>query len=150
MFFKNLSFPDFQSIEPVAQLIENAIKLLITICLARLVPDWCWIDWICFSIDWILFSTNWNSIWKCFKEAFLMCSSHFSNFSNSFLHYSSSTNRIQAKFVTFFLKFLKGFCLFVLVSIFYPFFFNLFTIFMHFSCILVEIFKLILFGVFEF
>ena len=43
-FLKNLFFPDFQSIEPVARPIENAIKILVTICLAQSVLDWCWID----------------------------------------------------------------------------------------------------------
>ena len=37
----NLFFPDFWSIKSVAWPIENAIKTLVTICLARLVLDWC-------------------------------------------------------------------------------------------------------------
>ena len=40
MFFKNLIFPDFQLIELVAQPIENVIKTLVTIYLARSMLDW--------------------------------------------------------------------------------------------------------------
>ena len=40
MFFKNLIFPYCQSIESVAQPIEIVIKILVWICLARLVLNW--------------------------------------------------------------------------------------------------------------
>ena len=40
LLFKNPIFPDFWSIEYVARLIEIAIKILVTICLARLMLDW--------------------------------------------------------------------------------------------------------------
>ena len=55
-FFKNLFFLDFRSTELVAQLIENAIRILVTICLARLVLDrsrlkvpWFWCK-TCFNV----------------------------------------------------------------------------------------------------
>ena len=43
-FFKKLIFPNFQSIESVARLIEIAIKFLIWICLTRLAFNWCSIN----------------------------------------------------------------------------------------------------------
>ena len=39
LFFKDLSFLDFRSIEAISRLIEIAIKILVWICLARLVLD---------------------------------------------------------------------------------------------------------------
>ena len=50
--------------------------------------------------------------------------------SPSFLDWSTS----NLFFVIFFLIFLKGFCLQVLIRPYYPFFFILFTFFMHFRC----------------
>ena len=67
MFFKNLIFPDFRSIESVAWPIEIATKNLVWICLARSLLDWCWINQICFSIDWTYFSTDWKSVKEFFK-----------------------------------------------------------------------------------
>ena len=87
-FFKNFKILDFQLIEVASRSIKIVIKNLVWIYLAWSMHDWCWIDRIYFSINRSLFSTNWNLIWKCFKEAFLTCSSHFSNFSKSFYTFS--------------------------------------------------------------
>ena len=49
--FQKTNFPNFWSIEPVARPIENAIKILVTICLTRSVLDWCYINQNWSSID---------------------------------------------------------------------------------------------------
>ena len=94
LFFKNLIFPDFRSIEVVARPIEIAIKNLVWICLARSVLDWCSIDWIYFSIDRSSISTDRYSNSECFKKSFLTCSSLFSKLFKHFSHYFSLTNPI--------------------------------------------------------
>ena len=112
MFFKNLIFEDFWLIEPVAWPIENAIKILVTICLARSVLDWSTIFW---PIE------NWPV--SFLKDFSLTFSSHFSNLFKSFFPFLARP--IQSKFfflVAFCLKSSKGFCLLAWVSLFYPFF----------------------------
>ena len=44
LFFKTVTFPYFRSIEVIAWPIEIAIKILVWICLAQSVLDWCSID----------------------------------------------------------------------------------------------------------
>ena len=72
---------------------------------------------------------------KVFKKSFF---SHvfftLFNFPKSFLLSLFDWSTSNLFFVIFFLSFLKGFCLQVSVCPFYPFFFFLFTYFMHFRC----------------
>ena len=82
---KKIEFSNFWSIKSESRPIKNAIKILVTICLARLVLDWCWIDQIYSSIDWSLFSTDWIFVWRCFKKSFLKCSSYLFKIYKHFL-----------------------------------------------------------------
>ena len=98
--------------------------------------DWCW--------------TDRNSVLRCFKKSFLTCSSHFfKNFSNTF-HCFFSIDPIWAYFVVFFPIFLNYLCLQVQVRPFYPFFFSLFTIFMHLHAFFSKSFEHGIFGNFDF
>ena len=82
--------------------------------------------------DRICFSTNQKLVREFLKKAFLTCSSHCSHFFKKLSLFSSLTNPLQVNFCCFLPKFSQGFCLQVPVRHFYPFFFILFTFFMHF------------------
>ena len=85
LFFKNLIFLDFRSIELVAQLIENAIKILVWIWPFRSLLDCFWINRGHFR----LIESNFQSI-ENRKESFwklwvFTCSITFKLFQNTFL-----------------------------------------------------------------
>ena len=69
-----------------------------------------------------------------FKKLFLSRILHFIQFFKNLFAFSLRLIHLKPIFVIFFLIFLKGFCLQVPVCPFYPFFFILFTYFMHFRC----------------
>ena len=94
LFFKNFKIPYFWSIKAIARSIEIALKILVWICLARLVLNWCSIDRIYFLIDRSSILTDRNSKSECFKKVFLTCSSLFSNLFKNVSHFFSSTDRI--------------------------------------------------------
>ena len=119
MFFKNLIFEDFWLIEPVAWPIENEIKILVTICLARSVLDWCWIDRLFFDRSKI---GQW-----VFKKIFLSRFLHtFQIFSKAFS--LSLLDRSNLSFFFFFGRFLpkifKRFLSSSLSKSLLPFFFH--------------------------
>ena len=140
-FSKNLFFQIFNR----SNLLLDRSKMRLKFWIQFSWLDQCSIGARSIEIDFRLIQSNFRPIknWsKSFlKQAFLMCSSLYSNFSKSFLR-SLSLRLIHFKsfFVIFFLISLKGFYLQVPVRPFYPFFFILFTYFMHFSCIIDEIF----------
>ena len=72
LFFKNLIFPDFRSIAPVARLIEIVIKNLVWICPFRLVLDRCWINW---RHVWLI-ESNFRSIKNRIESFFKIMSFH--------------------------------------------------------------------------
>ena len=78
-----------------------------------------------------IFSTDQKSVREFFKRLFSRDSSHCSFFFKSFLSLLLGLIHLKSIFVIFFLIFLKGFCLQVLIRPYYPFFFILFTFFMH-------------------
>jgi len=128
MFFKNLFFLDFRSIEPVAWPIENVIKIMVWICLARLMLDR---SKLIFDRSNLIFDILKFVLWvfkKIFSQVFFTL---FKSFQKLF-DCSCSTDPIWAYFVVLFLIFLRYLCLQVQVRPFYPYFFSLFTIFMHF------------------
>ena len=98
LFFKKLVFLEFRSIKPVSQPIEIAIKILIWLCVFRLVLDCYWINRMYFrSIE--------NRIESFFKTFVF----HYSNlFENTFSLYSIGL-RVKARFLSFLTKFLQGF-----------------------------------------
>ena len=130
-------FPDFWSIEPIARPIEIAIKILVWICLARSLLDWCWIDWMWFSIDRTHFLTNQKSFREFFKTWAFHMFFTISNFSKSYFLSLFDQSRFMTIFCRFPSKFSQGFWRLVLVRPFYPFFFSLISFFMHFR----EIFR---------
>ena len=91
LFLKNLSIQDFRPIEFVARPIENTIKNLVWIYLARLVLNWYSIDWIYFSIDQSLILTNRNSVYECFKKELFSRVLHFIQTFQALHSYFSST-----------------------------------------------------------
>ena len=122
-FSKNLIFSDFQSIEPVAQPIEIAIKNLVWICLTRLMLDR---SNVIFDRSNLIFDHS-KIVQRVFlKHKFFMCSSLFQTFSKTFWLSLSSTGPSQAEFCCFPSNFFKGFCLLAPVRPFYPSFFCLF------------------------
>ena len=133
MFFKILIFPDFQSTEPVAWLIELVIKNLVWICLACSLLDWCWIDQTYFLTDRKSvreFFKTWDfhvffTISKVFKKLFSL---------------SSIDPDSLSIFCRFPLNFSQDFCHLAPVRLFYPFFFGLISLFMHFFMYFREIF----------
>ena len=94
---------------------------------------------------------DWSNIGQwVFKQVFLSRAPHtFKLFSKALSLYLLNRS-ILSEVCRFLPKFSQGFCHLVFVSHFYPLFFILFTIFMHFTCILHEIFELNIFGVFDF
>ena len=110
MFFKNLIFPNFQSIEPVARLIEIVIKNLVWICLARSMLDWCWIDRMCFrSIEPIFrLIENWSK--SFLKHELFTWSSLFQSFQEAILSLFDRS-RFKDKFLSFSLNFFSSFLL---------------------------------------
>ena len=131
MFFKKLLFPDFRSTEPVAWLIENAINILVTICLAQSVLDW---SKLVFDRSNLIFDRSKFGLKVFLKKLFLSRILHFIQLFKNLFAFSLWLIHLKPIFVFFFLIFLKGFCLQVPVCPFYPFFFILFTYFMHFRC----------------
>ena len=132
LFIKNFNFSNFQSIECIFRPIENAFKILVWICLARLVLNWCLINRIYFSINRTPISTDWNSKVKSFKKLIPHVFFSISKAFQAFSYFLSSINPLWGIFVVFFHKFLQGFCPQALVRLLYHFFFNLITCFMHF------------------
>ena len=111
LFFKKLVFPEFPSIEFVSWPIEIAIKILGLV--------------LCVSINRKLYREFF------FKNLlFLMCSSLFKLFKNTFSLYSIGS-RLLARFLSFPPKFLQGFSPLRPVRPFYP----SFCIYFHVSCI---------------
>ena len=107
LFFKNLIFPNFQSIELVVRSIEIAIKNLVWIYPFRLVLDRCWINWRHFwSIE-----SNFRSIKNCIESFFKTLSFHvfftIQTFSKLFLSLSLSLLSVKdskLNFLSFSLK----------------------------------------------
>ena len=85
-------------------------------------------------------NTNRKSLREFFKTSFFTCSSLFQTFQKASLSLSSNDPDSSQIFVVFLPNFSQGFCLLVQVRHFYPLFFVLFLYFMHFSCILRDIF----------
>ena len=89
------------------------------------------------EIDFRSIKSNFRQIENCSKnfskQAFLTCSSLYSNFSKSFLLSLFVRSSSSQFFFVFFLFFLKVFFLQVPIRPFYSFFFILFTYFMHFK-----------------
>ena len=130
MFFKNLIFPYFRLIKPVARLIEIAIKNLVRISLAWSLLDWCWINRICFSINRTYFSTNRKSVWEFFKNiSFSRVLHYFKTFQKAFWLFLFDRSN-SSKFLSFSLV-SQGFCCLAPVRPFYPFLFSLISFFMH-------------------
>ena len=102
LFFKNVTFLDFQSIKAITQPIKIAIKILVWIYLTQSVLDWCSIDRIYFSINRSSISTNRISKAECFKKRFShMFFISFKNF--QILSLTFSLRPIQSKIVCRFL-----------------------------------------------
>ena len=134
MFFKKLLFLDFRLIEPVAQPIENVTKIRF---------ESAWLDRFLIGVGSIqcdfrsiksIFLTDRKSVKRCFKRLFSHAHHTVHTFSKAFSLSFLDRSTSNQFFVVFFLIFLKGFCLQVLVRPYYPFFFILFTFFMHFRC----------------
>ena len=130
LFFKNLIFLDFRSIELVAWPNEIAIKNLVWIYLARSMLDWSNV-----IFDWLnLFFYQSKIVQRVFfflKHEFFTCSSLF-NFSKSSILSLFDRSRLKTNFFCRFpSNFLQDFCLLVLVRLFFPFFFSLISFFMH-------------------
>ena len=107
---------------------------MVWICLARSLLDWCWIDRMRFSIDWTYFRLieNWSE--SFLKHEILTRSLLFQKFFKKLRLFSLSSIDPDSTsiFCRFSSNFLQGFCLLALVRPFYPFFFGLISLFMHF------------------
>ena len=118
VFFKNVFFPEFRSIEDVFRSIEIAIKNLSEPLSISINRNW--------------FSINWKSYEKFFKNWFSVESNTFSKSSLTFLSPYDSVKAQSQFFCRFPLIFLQGFPLSKPVSPFYPSFCIYFHVFMHF------------------
>ena len=134
LFFKNLIFPDFRLIEPVARPIEIAIKNLVWICPFRSVLNCYWINRRHFrSIE-----SNFRSIENCIESLLKLwvftCSITFKLFQKHF-SLSSIGQGFQSIFCCFpFLSSKAGKTLLSLLL-------HLFTCFMHFFMHTLGIFR---------
>ena len=70
LFFKNLFFLDFWSIEPVSRLIEIAIKSLVWLCVFQSMLNWFWINRRHFRSIKPIFSINQKSYREFLKPLF--------------------------------------------------------------------------------
>ena len=131
LFFKKLVFPEFRSIETVSWPIEIAIKILVWLCVFRSMLDWFWINRRHFrSIE-----SNFRSIESCIESFFLnLCFSYVLSLSNYFKNSFLSLfdwSKIPSKIFVVFFKILQGLLSSYTSKTFLPFFFNLFSFFMH-------------------
>ena len=81
-----------------------------------------------------IFSTDRKSVRRCFKRLFSHAHHTVHTFSKAFSLSFLDRSTSNQFFVVFFLIFLQGFCLQVSVRPYYPFFFILFTFFIHIRC----------------
>ena len=135
LFFKNLIFPDFQSVEPVARPIENAIKILVWIWPFRSLLDCFWINRRHFRSIESNFRSIENRVESFLKTLSFHVFNHFQTFSKHF-SLSLSLQLVKASnhyFCCFPSNFFKGFCPLRPVRPLYP---SLFTYF-QVSCIFV-------------
>ena len=103
LFFKKLYFPDFRSIEPVARLIENAIKILF--CFESNLLNHYWINRKLFLIDRIYFSINRKSYREFFKTFVSHVFCHFQTILKTPFSLYSIGPRSLARFLSFSSKF---------------------------------------------
>ena len=130
LFFKKLVFPEFRLIKPFSRPIEIAIKILVWLCLFRLMLDCYWINWRYFQSIESNFRSIEISIESFLKPLFLTCSSLFKPFSKHFLSLFD-WSKGQSK-IFFIFKFLQGFLSSKAGKTFVPLIFHLFSCFMHF------------------
>ena len=130
LFFKKLVFPKFRLIKPFSWPIEIAIKILVWLCLFRLMLDCYWINWRYFQSIESNFRSIEISIESFLKPLFLTCSSLFKPFSKHFLSLFD-WSKGQSK-IFFIFKFLQGFLSSKAGKTFVPLIFHLFSCFMHF------------------